>query len=336
MGINIYVVDKIDASALATLKANGIYAISGQDSVGLANINDPTIVGWWMSPDEPDNAQSNGRGGYGPPLDPSVLVSEYNSYKAQDPTRPLFLGLGQGVAYDSWEGRGGNPPPESGYVLASDIISFDVYPYNACGGDANAQVICGQFWLSAFGVDRLHQWSNRNQAVWTWIETTDINGFHGPSPEQTASEVWLSLIHGANGIGYFVHVFSPSFRADGIFNNSAMVSAVTAVNRQIKSLAAELNSGNAKGLVSVTSANSSVPIDTMVKVNGTAIYVFAAVSRAGTTTGDFVINGMTGNGIADVTGENRTITVTSGHFFDPFAANGVHIYKIDLADVTCN
>ena len=46
-------------SDLATLKAQGMYAIIGQDSVGLANIDDTTIVGWWMDPDEPDNAQSN-------------------------------------------------------------------------------------------------------------------------------------------------------------------------------------------------------------------------------------------------------------------------------------
>ena len=61
---------------------------------------------------------------------------------------------------------------------------------------------CGQFWLNAFGVDRLHQWSNRGQAVWTDIETTTIAAgtTSGPTPAQTRSEVWLALIHGANGI----------------------------------------------------------------------------------------------------------------------------------------
>ena len=60
--------DSLAASDLATLKAQGIYAILGQDSVGLASIDDTTIVGWWMDPDEPDNAQSDGMGGYGPPV----------------------------------------------------------------------------------------------------------------------------------------------------------------------------------------------------------------------------------------------------------------------------
>jgi len=172
LGINVYIgnnagTDTLAASDLATLKSHGIYAIAGQDSVGLANIDDPTIIGWWMEPDEPDNAQPNGTGGYGPPVAPATLVSRYDTYRAADPTRPVYLGLGQGVAYDGWEGRGSNAPPESQYVPASDVIAFDIYPYNNCGGDANVKVTCGQFWLNAFGVDRLHMWSSRNQAVWT-------------------------------------------------------------------------------------------------------------------------------------------------------------------------
>jgi hypothetical protein len=342
LGVNIYVgnnagTDALASSDLATLKANGLYAIIGQDSVGLANIDDPTIVGWWMTPDEPDNAQSDGMGGYGPPVSPSTLVTQYNQYKAADSTRPMWLGLGQGVAYDGWEGRGNDPPPESGYPAASDIVAFDIYPYNNCGGDTNEQVTCGQFWLNAFGVDRLHTWSTRNQAVWTDIETTIIaaNTTTGPTPVQTASEVWLSLIHGANGICYFIDTWNPSFREDGIFANQTMVTAVTALNQQIKTLAPELNSATIANLVSVTSTNMAIPVDSMVKVNGSSIYVFSAVSRAGTTSASFTVVGMTGNATATVLGEGRTVPVMGGQFTDTFAANAVHIYQIDLSQATC-
>ena len=293
LGINIYVgnnagVDPLAASNLATLKAAGMYAIIGQDSVGLANIDDTTIVGWWMTPDEPDNAQP-ADGGYGPPVAPATLVAQYQSYKAADPTRPIWLGLGQGVAYDGWEGRGSNAPPESDYVPASDIVAFDIYPYNNCGGDTNEQVTCGEFWLNAFGVDRLHQWSNRNQAVWTDFETTVISAgtTTGPTPAETVSEVWLALIHEANGVAYFIDTWNPSFREDGIFADAAMVSAVTALNAQIKSLAPQLNSGSIKNLVTVESSASAVPVDTMVKASGTTLYVFSALSRAGTATASY-------------------------------------------------
>ncbi|HEY1696129.1 MAG TPA: hypothetical protein VGG39_28375 [Polyangiaceae bacterium] len=341
LGINLYVgnnagTDPLAASDLATLKAAGIRAIVGQDSVGLANVDDTTIVGWWMTPDEPDNAQPVD-GGYGPPVAPSTLTTQYAAYEAKDGTRPIYLGLGQGVAYDGWEGRGSNAPPESQYVPASDIIDFDIYPYNNCGGDTNEQVTCGQFWLNAFGVDRLHQWSNRNQAVWTDIETTVIGAgtTTGPTPAQTRSEVWLSLIHGANGIAYFVDTWNPSFREDGIFADATMVSAVTALNAQIQSLAPVLESGNVPSLVTVTSSSSTTTIDSMVKAKGTTLYVFAAVSKAGTATGSFAIAGMTGNATATVLGENRTIPVAKGAFTDSFAASDAHVYTVDLSTATC-
>ncbi len=343
LGINIYVgnnagTDSLAASDLATLKAQGMYAILGQDSVGLANIDDTTIVGWWMDPDEPDNAQDNGMGGYGPPVSPSTLVTRYNSYKAADSTRPIYLGLGQGVAFPNYEGRGSNPPAESGYVPASDIISFDIYPYNNCSGDANDKMTCGQFWLNASGVDNEHMWANRKQAAWTDIETTVIGmgTSDGPTPVQTASEVWLALIHEAAGIEYFLDTWEPSFREDGIFKDANMVTAVTALNKEIKSLAPELNSATLPGLVTVTSSNAAAPIDTMVKASGTSLYVFSAISRTGTTMGSLQVNGMTGNGVATVVGENRTVAITAGKFSDAFAANAVHIYTIDLAAVTCN
>jgi hypothetical protein len=52
--------------------------------------------------------------------------------------------------------------------------------------------------------------------------------------------------------------------------------------------------------------------------------------------GSFTVAGMTGNAVATVVGENRTVEVTAGTFSDAFAANGVHIYKIDLSTITCN
>jgi hypothetical protein len=342
LGVNIFVgnnagTDPMAATDLATIKKLGMYAIVGQDSVGLANKDDPTIVGWWMTPDEPDNAQPASSGGYGPPVDPAKLVAQYQAYQAADPTRPVWLGLGQGVAYDGWEGRGSNAPPESGYVSASDIVAFDIYPYNNCGGDTNEKVTCGQFWLNALGVDRLHQWSNRGQAAWTDFETTVIGAgtTTGPTPAQTASEVWLALIHEANGVVYFLDTWQPSFREDGIFADPAMVSAVTALNKQILALAPQLNSATIEGLVSVTSSDANVPVDAMVKATGSTLTVFSAVARSGTTNASFAIAGMAGDVTATVVGENRSVAVKAGAFSDAFAENTVHIYRVDLSAATC-
>lgn len=88
IGINMYVgsnarTDPLMAADLAMLKSLGMYAIVGQDSVGVANVNDTTIVGWWMDPDEPDNAQPVSGGGYGPPVAPTAMIAQYNSYKTR-------------------------------------------------------------------------------------------------------------------------------------------------------------------------------------------------------------------------------------------------------------
>ena len=56
---------------LADLKAAGMSVICEMNDVARKHLADPTIVGW-MHGDEPDNAQSLGRGkGYGPPIPPA-------------------------------------------------------------------------------------------------------------------------------------------------------------------------------------------------------------------------------------------------------------------------
>jgi hypothetical protein len=192
--------------------------------------------------------------------------------------------------------------------------------------------------LNAFGIDRLHQWSTRNQAAWTDIETTIIAAgtTAGPTPAQTRSEVWLALIHGANGLTYFIDTWNPSFREDGIFADSAMVAAVTALNHQIASLAPALNSASIPDLVTVSSSNPAVPIDLMVKAKGQTLTIFAAASRTGATRASFVVKGLAADGSVTVVGESRIIDLASGKLADDFATNDVHIYQLDLSTVTCN
>jgi hypothetical protein len=183
----------------------------------------------------------------------------------------------------------------------------------------------------------VQQWSSRGQPAWTVIETTTIAAgtSSGPTPAQVRSEVWLALIHGANGIEYFVHSWEPTFREDGIFASATMVAAVKALNQQVKSLAPVLNSAEIPEVVGVSSSNGAAPIDVMVKAKGQVLYVFAAVSRAGTTTGTFTIAGMTGDATATVVGESRSVAVVAGKWSDDLAAHGGHVYVIDLAGATC-
>ncbi len=91
---------------LNQLKSAGMKVICHQNDVALARLDDKTIIGW-MHGDEPDNAQSLGKGkGYGPPIPPAKIIADYKRIKANDPSRPVILNLGQGVAWDGWHGRG--------------------------------------------------------------------------------------------------------------------------------------------------------------------------------------------------------------------------------------
>jgi len=77
---------------LAELKKAGMKVICHQNKTALKHADDPTIIGW-MHGDEPDNAQSLGRGkGYGPPILPEKIIEDYRNIKAKDPTRPVLLG----------------------------------------------------------------------------------------------------------------------------------------------------------------------------------------------------------------------------------------------------
>jgi hypothetical protein len=84
-----------------------------------------------MHGDEPDNAQSRGKGkGYGPPILPATIIEDYRRTKKADPSRPVLLNLGQGVAWDRYQGRGtrtNHPEDYAEYIKGRDIVSFDIW-----------------------------------------------------------------------------------------------------------------------------------------------------------------------------------------------------------------
>ena len=71
-GINLYVALSRESRSdqLAVLERAGMKAICSQNTAALEQRDSPVIIGW-MHGDEPDNAQSLGKGkGYGPPISP--------------------------------------------------------------------------------------------------------------------------------------------------------------------------------------------------------------------------------------------------------------------------
>ena len=332
-GINLYVgLWKGPTEAqLSTLKAAGMQVICGQNRVGLAHREDPTIVAW-MHGDEPDNAQSivdrvTGKKTYGPPVPPPRIVANYERIRAADPTRPVMLNLGQGVANDEWRGRGSQARRDDylTYVEGCDILSFDVYPVVGIRKPDGENFL----WYVPKGVDRLTRWSGGRKIVWNCIECTHISNEKAKAtPHQVQAEIWMSLIHGSMGLIYFVHEWKPKFNEHALLDDPEMLAAVTEINHQIHELAPVLNSPTVKGGASVISSRADIPVDIMVKRHEGATYLFAAGMRNGLTIASFKVYDISPTATAEVIGEGRKIDVRNGRFQDDFNVYDVHLYRI--------
>jgi hypothetical protein len=286
--------------------------------------DNPTIIGW-MHGDEPDNAQSLGQGkGYGPPILPEKIVADYQRIREADPTRPVMLNLGQGVAYDNYIGRGvrrGKLEDYPKYVQGCDIVSFDIYPVVH-----DAPEIAENLWYVPRGVTRLREWTKDQKIVWNCIETTHIsNEKTKATPRQVRAEVWMSLIHGSRGLIYFAHEFKPKFIEAGLLADPEMSKAVGEINAQIKSLAPALNSAPVTEGIEVESSNKEAPIAWTARRHGGKLYLFAVSMREGKAQGTIIVKNASK---MSVLGESRTLEGAGGVFRDSFKDYEVHLYEM--------
>ncbi len=329
------------AGQLSSLTTAQMPVFCDQNSTGLGDANNSIIKGW-LQQDEPDNAQCDANG-CGLPIDPSVIVGIYNAMKANDPSRPVQLNLGQGVAWDGWWGRGdrnNQPGDYVNYAKGGDILSYDIYPMNLDPSQsttdwmiAELQKVSRALWYVPYGIDRLRQWTDYKKPVWMALETTNIGGDtpHPPTPTTTKAEVWMSLIHGARGIIYFCHTWDSNgnlISETGLLDDTAMSAAVKIINAQIIALAPILNTQSVGNGVTTASSSTAIPVDTMLKRYSEFTYLFAVSMRPGTTTATFTLRDFPATASAEVIDESRTLPVTNGVFQDIFSNYSVHIYKI--------
>lgn len=333
IGINMFVGvwGGLTQEKLDGFRKAGVKVICDQNEFGLKNLDDPTIYAW-MHGDEPDNAQMNRTTKqYDPCIDPVKIIQSYEEIRKKDPSRPVYLNLGQGVAYRDYIGRGacrGNidtyKVSTNGYLKGCDIASFDIYPVNNWDSETS-----GNLWYVAKGIDNLREWTNGSKPVWCWIETTKIHDRspRKPTPAEVKAEIWMALIHGANGYGFFCHSFTKDPPPDeaAFLHDEEMMSAMKEVNMQVLSLARVLNSPTVTDYATITCSNPDVPIDIMAKNAGKENYIFAVAMRPGSTSATFEVSR---GKKAEVLGENRTIKVKNGTFTDEFSNYSVHLYKI--------
>jgi len=320
LGINLYVGlwAGPTKAQLAALKAAGLQAIAPQNAVGLADTSG-TIVAW-MQDDEPDNAQPDGKGGFSDPTPPAAIVEKYHRMKAVDPTRPVWINFGRGVAWDGWYGRKSRtnrPEDYADYLKGADIASFDIYP-----GASSQAAIRDQFWRVPYGVARLKEWAKPGTPVWAFIETGGISG-PAATPEQVRAQTWAAIVAGATGVTYFVHQFKPSFSDRRLLSDPAMMDSIKATNALIARLAPVLNAPTIAGRTRVVSSDAKAPI-----AKDGAIYLFAVNIREFATEATFDVEGAPARASIESMDGDRALSLTGGRFSDSFPPFGVRIYKI--------
>ena len=149
-----------------------MFAVAAQNSVGLQSKN-RQVVKAWMHGDEPDNAQPIGAGLYGGCIPAADVVRRSREIKALDPTRPVLINFGQGVANEFWKGRGPCTGDQTYYDRAAqgaDILSFDVYPIGS-----STPEVKGKLEYVASGVTNLAGHAAGGQAIWAVLETTALD-----------------------------------------------------------------------------------------------------------------------------------------------------------------
>jgi len=330
-GINLYVGlwKGPTAEQLAQLAAVGMPVICEQNETALRDPHREIVAGW-MHGDEPDNAQSLPMlDRYGDPIKPETIEADYRRLRAADPSRPVVLNLGQGVAWDQWIGRGvrrNHPEDYPLYLRGCDIASFDIYPVTH-----DREPVAGKLEFVGRGVARLMQWTEGRKPVWACIECTHIsNPERKATPEQVRSEVWLALTHGARGLIYFVHEFKPKFIEAALLQDPVMLAAVKEINAQIREFAPVLNSPTLPEAVSFRTDDPQAQLAVMAKSHAGSMWIFAVSQSAKPNHATFRLKDPSGRSQIEVLGEQGSRPLHDNAWEDDFGPYGVRHYRLPL------
>jgi Domain of unknown function (DUF4082) len=334
LGVNLFVALPRGAQVgPLTAAGMGAFYLGAYHQIGVEAERSALLAKWgrvikaWGQMDEPDNAQPlPGRKGYGPCVRPPKIIALYQNFRKNDPTRPVYLGVGKSVDDNKTPMRGvctHHYEDYPAYIRGSDIVSYDSYPVN----------VHKPLWYVAKGMDELRAWAHYRKPVYEAVETTAIEATAGkPSPEQVRSEVWMLIIHGGMGVIYFCHIFTPHSDPAGMLHDPVMSRAIATLDRQVLSLAPVLNTPSVANGARVTSSNATTPVDMMLKRWHGSTYLFAVAARpGGPATATFTLRDCPSHATAVVVDENRHIRITNGSFRDEFAKPyQVHIYRIEF------
>jgi hypothetical protein len=343
-----------DAGQLDALAAAGLTVLAGDGSPGAvrqvrAHPRAGLVRGYVLF-DEPDMNQPDGTAQGGGCIAPGTVAQRAAAARQADPSRPVYINFGKGMAQPVYLAPGcdNSAAALAAYAQACDICSVDLYPISDPYQPADRKGV----YAVGVAVDRLRQATGGRKPVWGVVETTRIfaGGVEAATPGQVRSLVWMEIIHGARGIGYFAHEFRhDGLTEDALLADGRMRAEVRGINAQLSDLAPVLNAPTVLGELTVAvsplppvspvspappgAGGGAVPVDTLVRRHGGATYLFAIGSgtparpHGAAARATFRLRGAA-SGTVEVLGEGRRLTLSDGAFSDTFGPYQVHLYKI--------
>jgi len=262
---------------------------------------------------------------------PAVSLAEYRKIRAADPDRPVFMTL-TGNFHPHFDKFTDQQRKElyPAYIQATDVVGYDIYPIYGWNRPD---------WLHLVQeATALLTEAAGPRPVYAWIETSRGGQWTGPlerqhevTPAHIKSEVWMSICRGATAIGYFTHVWKPSYHQFGVPDENRQ--ALREINDQITRLAPAILAAAPATDVTIQS-EGDVRLDVLARQHDGHLYLFAVNydSRAVATEARVTIGGLPEGWKIDVVDEGRAITAEAGGFRDRFAPLEVHIYRFAVPE----
>ncbi len=262
---------------------------------------------------------------------PAKVQESYRSIKAADPSRPVFMTVTGHFHphFKKWTDAQRNELYPQ-YIQAADVVGYDIYPIYGWNKPEWIHLV--------YDATKLLTTLSGDRPVYAWIETSrggqwtgDLERQKKVTPEHIRAEVWMAICGGATSIGYFTHIWKPSFETFGVPDENRK--ALREINDQITRLAPAILSDPADRAVSIR-AEGDVKLAVLAKQYEGDLWLFAVNYDEGLRRAEAAISveGLKAGSTITVVDEDRTIESEAGEFVDVFEPLGVHIYRVARDD----
>lgn len=317
----------------------GLFMIPGYQYLSEQTVNHPAFLVYLLVHEQECGTTA-------PKETAAAIASREAQYKAQYPNA-FSVNLMTASFYSYYRAScgkwmDGNFAWFNRYTENGSIISYDHYPVTGWNNAYHRIYELGDMTRVMYD-----EYVGRSKPVWPIIEASDqglswtIPATRGPLDYEMRAEAWLSIVHGAKGLGYFTISFNP-FRYINL--TQSIKDEMVRTNRQITQLSEAILSPEVAGVSVSTAVTNDLNMQVMIRQKGNVLYVFAvegdknynpATRKTGRVT--FSFSGLPiSTGTIGVIDENRSIAFSNGSFSDDFSQLAVHLYSIDLAAGVCS